>query len=107
MTEKAAAVQTRAQSSLDDTVGAYAQQEIAQMKPEQLVEELKRQGINSLDDLAKSAIAAVRAAGNGGAGALYEDAIDLICYKFTTYRPHPFTRDELRDFTQFAQQRVG
>src|SRR4029077_7004873 len=73
--------------SLDQALSAAALQSLAKMKPAAFLASLKRQGINSLDDLAAKALETAHAATQAGVLAVDPEVFG-VCYKFSSYRPH-------------------
>ncbi len=73
--------------SLDHAVRVLAAKKLASSKPEQILAQLKRNGIGSLDDLAAKVVENATRSVQGGASASYDDDIPMICYKFSTFRP--------------------
>ncbi len=70
--------------NLNAALSAAALEDIANTSPKQFVAELKEQGIDSLETLAKNLIATARERSASGALTYFEYD---ICYKFTRYRP--------------------
>ncbi len=71
--------------TIQTALSKAALQKVANKDVEQMMEEFRKQGVTSLEDLSKQLIASARAGLRGG---LAFDAEDFpICYKFTTYRP--------------------
>jgi hypothetical protein len=87
--------------SLDQAVGAFAQQKLSGLKAEDLLRDLHKQGIGNLEDLVKKTVEAVHAGSQRGGFALDDDLIHY-CYKFTTYRPH-FDPQDGREFGEFLK----
>jgi len=73
-------------TSLDAGISALALKKLSKATAQDFLAEFKRQGITSLEDLAKQTAAMARVAGRGGVAIDWED--HGICYKFTTFRPH-------------------
>ncbi len=71
--------------SLDEAVGVLATRKLAAAQPADLVAQFKKQGIGSLDDLAKAIVEQAAGAVRGNA---YDPEVFPVCYKFTTARPH-------------------
>ncbi|SRR5712691_1026326 len=74
-------------NSLDHALSAAALRSLAKMKPADLVASLKRQGINSLEDLAAKSLETAHSATQAGVLAVDPEVFG-ICYKFSSYRPH-------------------
>ena len=79
--------QAASKHSLDHAISSVALSTLANMKPADFVAQLKRHGINSLDDLATHSLATARAASEAGQFTLDPEVFG-VCYKFTTARPH-------------------
>jgi hypothetical protein len=73
-------------SSLDAGIKALALKKLSKATAADFLAEFKKQGITSLEDLAKQAAATAQRGGGAGIAADWEDF--LICYKFTMVRPH-------------------
>jgi|GEM_PF-4225265 hypothetical protein len=91
--------------SLDQAVGAFAQQKLSGLKAEDLLRELRQQGIGSLEDLVKKTVETVHAGSQRGGFTLDDDLIHY-CYKFTTYRPH-FDPKDIQEFGSFLTKTIG
>jgi hypothetical protein len=80
-----AARKARARQTLQSAIGKTALRKIGKKTTRQFVNQLREQGVSSLEDLASALITTARA---GAAGRVAFDPEDFpICYKFTTYRP--------------------
>jgi hypothetical protein len=73
-------------SSLDAGISALALKKLSKATAEDFMAEFKKQGITSLEDLAKQTAAVAQLAGKQGVAIDWED--HGICYKFTMVRPH-------------------
>jgi hypothetical protein len=91
--------------SLDQAVGAFAQYKLRGLKEEDLLRELRQQGIGSLEDLVKKTVETVHA-GSQRAGFTLDDDLLHYCYKFTTYRPH-FDPQDGQEFGEFVNKTIG
>jgi hypothetical protein len=91
--------------SLDQAVGAFAQQKLSGLKAEDLLRELRQQGIGSLEDLVKKTVETVHAGSQRGFNA-DDDLFHTYCYKFTTYRPH-FDPKDVQEFGNFLTKTIG
>ena len=81
--------------SLDQAVAVHATRKLAATKPQDLVAELRAQGIGTIEDLAKVIVSHAAGAVRGNA---YDAEYFPVCYKFTTARPHfgDISREELQ-----------
>ena len=92
--------------SLDQAVAVHATRKLAATKPEDLVAQLRAQGIGNIEDLAKTIV-------SHAAGAVRSNAFDPeyfpVCYKFTTARPHfgDISQEELQGFIREVQAGIG
>jgi len=91
--------------SLDQAVGAFAQHKLSGLKAEDLLRDLRQQGIGSLEDLVKKTVETVHAGAQHGF-ALDDDLFHTYCYKFTTYRPH-FKPQDAQEFENFVTRANG
>src|ERR1700694_948473 len=73
--------------SLDHAVRTLAARKLASSKPEQILAQLRRHGIGSLEDLAAKVVENASRSVQSGSSASFEDDIPMICYKFTSFRP--------------------
>jgi len=73
--------------SLDHAVRTLAARKLASSQPEQILAQLKRHGIGSLEDLAAKVVENASRSVQSGSSASFEDDIPMICYKFTSFRP--------------------
>jgi hypothetical protein len=87
--------------SLERALSAAALKTLAQMKPADFVASLKRQGINSLDDLATKALETAQSATQAGVLSVDPEVFG-ICYKFSAYRPH-FGPDQINTVVNTVQ----
>jgi hypothetical protein len=71
--------------TLDNGISALALKRLSKATPEDFLAEFKKQGITSLEDLAKQTAAIAQLSGKQGIAADWEDY--GICYKFTMVRP--------------------
>ena len=90
--------------SLDRAIGIVAINRVAQTKPEEFLAELKKQGINNLEDLVSATLESARTAARRG-GLEFDDELHEICYKFTMYRPH-FSDQDINQIINVAKQTV-
>jgi hypothetical protein len=88
--------------SLDQAVGVLATQKLAAAQPADLVAQFKKQGIGSLDDLAKAIVEQAAGAVRGNA---YDAEFFPVCYKFTTARPHfgEISQEDLKQLVDLVQ----
>ena len=94
----------KAGGSLDRAIGIVAINRVAQTKPEEFLAELKKQGINTLEDLVAKTLETARTAARQG-GVEFDEELHEICYKFTMYRPH-FSDQDINQIINVAKQTV-
>jgi hypothetical protein len=91
--------------SLDDAVNVFAANRIRKMDPKKIVEALRKEGIENIDQLAGAIV--------GSAGSIAGlDFEDLICFPYYVFRRrNPLFDDDLRrdleQFEQFAKRQIG
>ncbi len=88
---------------VDKAVSYAAKRRLASAKPEQLLADLKRQGIGDLNALVAKTI---EVAGASLSGSAFDEDIPMYCYKFTTYRPvfGPVVEGDPEQFTVAARE---
>lgn len=89
--------------SLDQAVSTLALKKLAKAKTAQVLADLERQGITSLEELVNETLTAARGASSRGY-LLDEDV--RICYRFTMYRPR-FDTAALKDITNQIDKNLG
>jgi hypothetical protein len=95
--------------SLDHAVRLLAAKKLASSKPEQILAQLQRQGIGSLEDLARKVVDNAASVVQS-ASASYDDDIPMICYKFSSFRPVvglPELEREVSELGEFVRQGGG
>jgi len=95
--------------SLDHAVRLLAAKKLASSKPEQILAQLQRQGIGSLEDLARKVVDNAASVVQS-ASASYDDDIPMVCYKFSSYRPVvglPELEHEVNELAGFIRQGGG
>jgi hypothetical protein len=94
--------------SLDQAVSIHATRRLAGSKPDQLLAQLKQQGIGNLEDLVHQVIANAATVSRGSLGAL-DDDVPMVCYKFTSFRPvfNTVTPEELNQFVGEVRSEIG
>jgi hypothetical protein len=88
--------------SLEAAHSSTALKTIASKSVDQVVKELREQGIGSLEDLAKAVVSTAKSASRGSAVA-FDPEMFPVCYKFTTARPH-FSDADIKNFTAGLKQ---
>lgn len=73
--------------SLDHAVRTLAARKLAAAKPEDVLAQLRRHGIGSLEDLAAKVVSNATSALQSGSAASFDDDIPMVCYKFSSFRP--------------------
>jgi hypothetical protein len=93
--EKAEGQRPKKVQSLDEAVNVFAAARIKRLDPKRIVEALRKEGIENIDQLASSIVGSVSAL----------DPEDLICFPYYVYRRrNPLFEEELRqDLAQFEQ----
>jgi hypothetical protein len=94
------------EQSLEHALGAVALKRLASMQAHEFVASLKKQGINSLEDLANRTLETARTVSAAGAFAADDGEIWGICYKFTTYRPH-FDPGTINQVVSIVEKSIG
>jgi len=87
--------------SLENALGTAALNTLAKMTPAEFLANLKRHGINSLEDLANHSLATARAATEAGRFVVDPEEFG-VCYKFSTARPH-FAQDTIKEVVNLVQ----
>jgi hypothetical protein len=91
--------------SLDDAVNVFAAARIRKMNPKKIVEALRKEGIENIDQLASRIVSSA-----GSVSAL--DFEDLICFPYYVFRRrNPLFEDDLRQdleqFDQLVKRQIG
>ena len=89
--------------SLDTSINTLALKKLAKAKTTQVLAELEKQGVTSLEELVNETLTAARGASSRGY-MLDEDM--RICYRFTMYRPR-FDPGVLKDIVTQIDKNVG
>jgi hypothetical protein len=97
------AINTKRTETLNKAISEAALKKITSKSTDHFVEQLKEQGIGSLEDLAKALIETARSGLHSGIAFDPEDF--PICYKFTTYRPR-FDQTKLENIVSQIDQQL-
>jgi hypothetical protein len=90
--------------SLNHALNNAAIHRVARTKPEDMLADLKKQGVHSLEELVQKTLEVARATASNASAAL-DDEVLPYCYKFTSYRPH-FSEQDISEIVNLANKTV-